>query len=112
MLSKLNRIGNKGVIEKLFTKGSLYKTKHLIFKFEKQKDGPSRFAVSVSKKVYKSAVKRNQLRRQIYDAIRLNLPKAKQHLSALIIVRNSILDRKPEFGDLEQDINTFFNTNK
>ncbi len=112
MLSKLNRIGNKGVIEKLFKNGDLYKTKHLIFKFEKQKDGPSKFAISVSKKIYKSAVKRNKLRRQIYDAIRLNLPTSKDSLFALIIARNTISDQKLTFKELEQSINRFFNTIK
>jgi ribonuclease P protein component len=33
----------------------------------------SRFAVVVSKKVYKSAVKRNRIRRRIFEVIRLNL---------------------------------------
>lgn len=36
--------------------------------------GGQRFAVVVSKKVLKSAVGRNRIRRRIYEAIRLNKP--------------------------------------
>jgi len=42
------------------------------FTINTRRDKP-RFAVVVSKKVYKSAVKRNRIRRRIYEIIRANI---------------------------------------
>src|SRR3989344_5648297 len=40
--------------------------------------GPSRFSVSVPKKVAKSAVERNKIRRRVYSAIRILYPNIKE----------------------------------
>jgi ribonuclease P protein component len=46
----------------------------------------SRFAVIVSKKVLKSAVGRNRIRRRIYEVIRLELPEIKGQHDVLVSV--------------------------
>ena len=107
MLSKKNRIGNKKVIENLYRKGYLFKNHYLVFKYEKT-NNPSQFAVSVSKKIDKRAVKRNKLRRQIYEAIRINLEEAKDNFAILIIARPPC--QKANFNNINQSIQTFFNT--
>ena len=56
----------------------------------------SRFAVVVSKKVYKSAVKRNRIRRRIYEIIRLYI--AKSNSEKVVDVMISVYS--PEVLDL------------
>ena len=46
----------------------------------------SRFSVVVSKKVFKSAVRRNRIRRRIYEIIRLELPRLKEHTDVAVII--------------------------
>lgn len=107
MLNRKNRIGNRQVIEKLFQKGFLLKDHFLVFKYEKT-DSPSQFAIIVSKKISKKAVKRNRLRRQIYEAVRHNLPELKENLNALIIARPPC--QKANFKEISESIKKFFKT--
>ncbi len=46
----------------------------------------SRFSVVISKKVIKLAVKRNRLRRRIYEIIRTELPKLKTNHDVVIMI--------------------------
>ncbi len=48
----------------------------------------TRGAVVISKKVAKSAVSRNRIRRQIYELIRLNLDNFKQPVSLIITIHH------------------------
>ena len=105
MLNKKNRIGNRTVIDKLFRKGKLYKNHLFVIKYERASGGPSQFAVSISKKIYKSAVKRNHLRRQIHEALRSGLSLLDKDFIALIITRSDC--QKATFTELSQNINTF-----
>lgn len=109
MLNKKNRIGNHKVIEALFAEGKLYKDRFLIFKYKKAIGCPSQFAIVVSKKNYKKATKRNHLRRQISEALRLNLSLLKTDIIAIVIARPGKTNEMT-FKDLSQSINTFFNT--
>ena len=109
MLNKKNLIGNPKVIEDLFKKGKIFKDDILIFKYM-ETDGLPRFVVSVSKKIYKKANKRNRLRRQLQESIRLNLPVLNKKIIALITVRPSINDSKYDFQSLNKSITKFFNT--
>lgn len=45
-----------------------------------------RFAVVVSKKVHKSAVGRNRIRRRFYEAIRLQLPFLKPNVDVVVMI--------------------------
>lgn len=51
-------------------------------------------AVVVSKKIHKSAVKRNRIRRRIYEIIRLQLPNIKEPAEIVVTIY------KPEVYDL------------
>lgn len=46
----------------------------------------SRFAVVVSKKVHKSAVGRNRIRRRFYETIRHQLPRIRPGMDIVVIV--------------------------
>ena len=46
----------------------------------------SRFAVVISKKVIKSAVRRNRLRRRIYEIVRLEIPTLRESYDTVLMV--------------------------
>jgi ribonuclease P protein component len=106
MLNKTNRIKSRPVIEKLFKKGDRYQNQFLIFKYEKTDHEASQFVTSVSKKLIKKATKRNRLRRQIQEGLRINLPDLKENIKALVIAKASC--QKATFKELSESIHTFF----
>jgi ribonuclease P protein component len=55
----------------------------------------SRFAVVVSKKVHKSAVGRNRIRRRVYEVIRYELPKFTASHDVAVMVFSSELISLP-----------------
>lgn len=64
-----------------------------------------RMAVVISKKVLKSAVRRNRIRRRIYDYIRNQIPRLDQNYDIVIIVSSSELLHMPSselISQLEQ----------
>jgi ribonuclease P protein component len=67
MLPKEKRL-NKALFKKVIDKGKSLHSKIFIVRFIKDKS-LLRFAVSVSKKVSKSAVIRNKIRRRVYSSI-------------------------------------------
>jgi len=110
MLNKKHLIGNRRVIEVLFKKGKIFKSELLIFKYERSAGNTSQFAVSVSKKIYKKANKRNHLRRQIQEALRLNLGLLKKNIIAFVVAKPTVADKKEVFRDLDENVKTFFKT--
>lgn len=57
--------------------------------------GHSRFAVVISKKVLKSAVRRNRVRRRVYEVIRLELPKLRPAHDMALMIFNSEVESMP-----------------
>ncbi len=76
MLKKVNRLAKGKHIRAALQKGRTFFTPYFSVKFFLGSASP-RFAVVVSTKVYKSAVKRNRLKRVIREWLRLNLKKLK-----------------------------------
>jgi ribonuclease P protein component len=110
MLNKKNRISNRQLIEKLFGRGGLYKNTYFIFRFFKSIEPVSKFAVIVSKKISGKAVDRNRLKRQINEAIRLNITMLKTNIVSLIITKPSV--GKASYEELNRGIEDFFNQHK
>lgn len=79
MLSHRYRFHGHRSLRYLYQHGERYQTKTLTLRYCKNsRRVHSRYAVIISKKVLKSAVKRNRLRRRIYEIIRTHqddLPK-------------------------------------
>ena len=69
--------------------------------FADNKRGFTRVAVVVSKKVEKSAVKRNLIRRRVYEAIRINFEYLPKNRDYIFVVFNSDV-RKMKFSELEK----------
>jgi len=109
MLNRKHRIGNKRLIEALFDRSKIIKNHFLIFKYADSEAGPSQFAVIVSKKIYKKANDRNRLRRQIHEALRLNLPSLKKNIKALVIAKSAISDKNAGFHEINDCVKNFFN---
>ncbi|MBQ6570820.1 ribonuclease P protein component [Candidatus Saccharibacteria bacterium] len=72
MLSAKYRFHSRGGVRYTYQKGKTLRTPELSLVFNPNDRGYTRFAVVVSKKVAKSAVLRNRIRRRLYEAIRLN----------------------------------------
>ena len=74
MLSHLHRFHGHGSLRYLYRNGKSQSNKFLSIKYNKNPNRVhSRFAVVVSKKIFKSAVKRNRVRRRIYEIIRTHI---------------------------------------
>ena len=61
---------NKKKIETIFEKGSLIKGKGLLLKAYDFKDDETKFGVSVSKRLFSSAVKRNLIKRRLKEQVK------------------------------------------
>ncbi len=75
-LSKAERISRKLIIDKLFTKNGqsfvVYPLRVVYITSIEEQDADAAILISVSKKRFKRAVKRNYLKRRIKEAYRLN----------------------------------------
>ncbi|WP_243349883.1 ribonuclease P protein component [Parabacteroides sp. FAFU027] len=74
-LSKAERISRKLVIDKLFTKGTsfvVYPIRVVYVTSTEEQEAQAAMMVSVSKKKFKRAVKRNYIKRRVKEAYRLN----------------------------------------
>lgn len=75
MLAYSNRFHGHSSLRYVFKNGQTVRSRLLTLRYTANRHRKeSRFSVSISKKVLKSAVKRNRVRRRIYEVIRLKLP--------------------------------------
>jgi ribonuclease P protein component len=76
VVSKKYRFKGYGSLRYLFKKGHTIRGSQFSVRYLNNPKNPNyRVAVVVSKKVTKSAPKRNRIRRRIYEIVRLNAPK-------------------------------------
>ena len=83
MLNKKYRFHSRGGVRYVYQKGKTVRTNKMSLIFVDNDRGFTRVAVVVSKKVIKSAVGRNRIRRRVYEAIRKNfeyLPKKRDYI--------------------------------
>ena len=71
--------------------------------FVRNTRGFTRFGVVVSKKVEKSAVKRNRIRRRVYEALRVNLDLIPKNNDYLFVVFSKEVGKMP-FSELEKTL--------
>ncbi len=108
MLNKRNRISGERLIIKLSRQGEAYKTKFFVFKYLPSHFPESKFALSISKKIAPKAVKRNRLRRQISDALRLYINQIQKPIVCLVIQKKGT----PEiiqFETIKNQVEQFIN---
>lgn len=71
MISKTNRFHGRNSLNFVYRKGKAVRGEFISLRYAPSRRDDYRLAVVVSKKVSKSAVVRNRIRRRIYEAVRL-----------------------------------------
>lgn len=95
MLSQKYRFHSRGGVRYVYQKGKTIRTPILSLIYAENTRGFQRFAVVVSKKVLKSAVGRNRIRRRVYEAIRLELPEFTAKQDCLFVIFNQSVATMP-----------------
>ena len=83
MLSKKYRFHSRGGVKYVYQKGKTIRKPKMSLVFCDNTRGFTRVAVVVSKKVTKTAVSRNRIRRRVYEALRENfdlVPKKRDYI--------------------------------
>ena len=101
MLSKKYRFHSRGGVKYVYKHGKTLRTSEMSLTFTENTRGFTRIAVVVSKKVAKSAVKRNRIRRRVYEALRLNLDLIPKKTDFIFIIYSDDILTMP-FKELEQ----------
>ncbi len=92
MISFLNRFHGHGSLRFVYQNGQSFRSRSITLKMVQNKHRKqSRIAVVISKKVLKSAVGRNRIRRRVYEYIRTQLPKFTNVFDVVILVASSDL---------------------
>ena len=102
MLAKRLRFHGHGSLRFLYKNADAYRSRAFTVKAIKNpRRNHPRISVVVSKKVHKSAVGRNRMRRRIYEVIRHELPRFNGSQDIAIIVTNAevIMMPAPELRD-------------
>lgn len=86
MLSKKYRFHSRGGVKYTYRHGKTLRSGNISLVYNHNSRGFQRFAVVVSKKVLKTAVGRNRIRRRVYEAIRAELPEYKEKNDCIFIV--------------------------
>ncbi len=103
MLSQNYRFHSRGGVRYVYQKGKTIRTPVLSLVYAPNNRDRQRFGVVVSKKVLKSAVGRNRVRRRVYEAIRLELPYFTTPQDCLFVVFNKTILNMP-FLELRRTI--------
>ena len=101
MLLKKYRLKKSGDIKGVLKFGRTDREGFLILKTRENNLGVSRFAFLISLKVSKKATVRNRLKRKLSEFVRLNLPKIKNNIDAVLIVASDFSKKDDkETGEL------------
>ena len=114
MLPKKNRLQKKKDFERVFAQGKGFRQDLLFLKAAKSDLETLRFGIVVSKKVSKSAVKRNKVKRRLREIIRLQLQsypilsvrQGEKGLDVVIVVLPGIEEKS--FQEIEEMICKLF----
>lgn len=111
--SKAEKLKSFKLIEAIFTEGktvSVFPLRLFYLELPETERVPFKTAVSVSKKNFKSAVKRNYIKRILRETYRLNkpqLPEGSSKKYALLLLY--VGKETPNFHDMEKTIKALFN---
>lgn len=103
MLSKKYRFHSRGGVRFTYQKGKTIRTPKMSLVHNDNSRGHQRFAVVISKKVIKSAVGRNRVRRRVYEAIRMNLPYFKDKKDCIFVIYSKEVKDTP-FDELIKNV--------
>jgi len=106
MLKAQYRLTKTKDIERVLKRGRGTGSAKISVKLAKNKLKHSRFAFVVGIKVAKSAVKRNRIRRQMREAVRLHLDDIKQGYDVMVMARPKAVEL--DYQELEKEILRIF----
>ena len=87
MIARAHRFHGYGSLRHVYARGQVVRGPWFALKYLKNDRRKTyRAAVVVSKKVHKSAIVRNRIRRRLYEALRLQLPKDLPPYDIVLIV--------------------------
>lgn len=86
MISYLFRFHGHGGLRYVYRNGQVVRGRYITLKYVENRRAQQRVAVVISKKVLKSAVGRNRIRRRLYEALRMELPMLHQKRDIVVIV--------------------------
>ena len=115
MLEKKYRFHSRGGVRYVYQKGKTIRKPKMSLVFTDNTRGFTRVAVVVSKKVDKSAVGRNKIRRRVYEAIRLNfddLPKKRDYIFVIYskdFLKMSFREIESILGELVEEAKVCYN---
>ena len=111
MLKKINRITNKSEFQEIKNKGEMKAAELFSIIWinppsPTASEGQRKFGIIVSKKISKKAVERNQIRRRLMEAVRLNIEIFPEGFRGIFLVKKNILDKKE--GEVEECLKKLF----
>lgn len=92
-------------IKQLFQKGKFISNSIFVLKYQENYFKQTRYAISVNKKIFRTAVLRNKIKRQIRNIVR-NLPSYK-NIDILVIVKNLYLEK--DFNTINNSFQSLYN---
>ena len=101
MLNSKYRFHSRGGVKHTYKQGKTIRRPEISLIFAENSRGGTRVAVVVSKKVLKSAVGRNRIRRRVYEAARLNWSQVKPARDYIFIVFDRKVASMP-FSELQK----------
>ena len=107
MLSKKYRFHSRGGVKYTYQHGKTIRTPKLSLVYNDNSRGYIRCAVVVSKKIEKTAVGRNRIRRRVYEAIRLELPAFQEPRDNIFVVYGKDVGTM-DFKELRSSIRSLF----
>ena len=107
MLAKKYRFHSRGGVRFTYQKGKTIRTPKISLVYNDNSRGHQRFAVVISKKVIKSAVGRNRVRRRVYEAIRLALPEFQDKKDCIFVIYSKEIE-KMSFDKIQKLISDLF----
>lgn len=107
MLNKKYRFHSRGGVKYTYSHGKTIRTPKLSLVYNDNSRGFQRFAVVVSKKVEKTAVGRNRIRRRVYEAIRAEFNNAPKKRDCIFVVYSKDVATM-DFTELCSLINSLF----
>ena len=101
MLSKKYRFHSRGGVRYVYQKGQTVRKPKMSLVFCENTRGFTRVAVVVSKKINKTAVGRNRIRRRVYEVLRKNMDSIPKRVDYVFVVFSSDILKIP-YKELEK----------
>ena len=101
MIRQRYRFHSRGGVKYTYKQGKTIRSPYLTLVCAKNSRHRQRFAVVVSKKIEKTAVGRNRIRRRVYEAVRQDFGKLKKPRDYIFVVYNKNI-KEMSFSELQK----------